>query len=341
MKVLLTGCTAQHISAAANDRIPTFAGLVRTALESQGAEVIWTEPYMEMNRDFIAMFDSVVVGISSPASVAANHIYPALWVAAMAQESSKLTLMVDSPEPHKLWAGLASVAQNRGTLVKDFYARRKGFREAVAPERQAALQGFVEALVGQEWPLTIAPALPWTDPAFLTRHIPRLAENRSLGLRLDRGLELPLYNLVVESVEQPVWYADAPTSGWTQKVSETLANPTLPLRGNRLETIADIAARVRGSLGLLATIHRGNEPWWSPLYMTTLAQRVPVVSEWRSTYVLGPKWSQLATSVEVLSLPEREDFAKSQLDAYLSAVPEFKDESARLAHSMTLVDRTQ
>jgi hypothetical protein len=334
VKVLLTGCTAQHISSAVNERIPTFAGLVHKALESQGAEVIWIEPCMEADQDFISMFDSVIVGIASPGSVAANHIYPALWIASLAQRSSKLTLMVDTPEPHKLWAGLSSVAQNPGTLVKDFYARRKGFREAMDTERQETLQGFVGSLVAEEWPLTLAPALPWTDPSFLTRHLGGLAENRSLAIRLDRGLELPIYNPIVESVDKLVWHADHPTSSWTARLAGTLRYPTAPARENRLETAVDISNRLRGSLGLLVTTYRSNEPWWSPLIALALEQRTPIVSEWRRTSALGVEWSQLAASIEDLSLGDREDYAKRQADAFYECIPSFEDEFRRLAESI-------
>lgn len=293
-----------------------------------------------MDQDFVSMFDRVVVGLASPASVAANHIYPALWVASLAHKFSKLTIMVDTPEPHKLWSGLTSAAQNRGTLVKDFYARRKGFREAVVSERQAVLQGFVEALVVEEWPLTVAPALPWTDTEFLTRHIPRLADSRSLGLKFDEGLDLPFYNPMVEPTEHKIWYADSSASSWTQRVAGTLSHPVQSLRQNRMDTIVDVSNRIRGSLGLLATTHRGNEPWWTPTIMIALSQRVPVVSEWRYTSLLGPEWSQLAASVELMTFEDRREFAREQAKIYSKAVPKFSEESALLVRAMSLADTT-
>lgn len=290
-----------------------------------------------MDRDFISMFDSVIVGLASPASVAANHIYPALWVASLAYESLKLTIMTDTPEPHKLWAGLVSVAQSPGTLVKDFYARRKGFREAVQPKRLAALQGFVEALSGQEWPPVVAPALPWTEEGFLTRHIPMLPEGRSVGLRLDRGIDLPFYNPIAESVDKRIWYADSTTSNWAARITGTLAYPVEPVRANRKDTASELAGRLRGSLGLLLTTYRSNEAWWSPLVMLALSQRAPVVSDWRHTGVLGGAWSCLPVTIESMSIDEREQFAKEQMSAYLDASPGFAEEAAKL---LQLIQRT-
>ena len=334
MKVLLTGCTAQQASPAAHNRIPTFAGLVHKALVSQGAEVVWTEPSMEMDRDFITLFDRVIVGLVSPGSLVAHYIYPALSVAEVAFRTGRLVLMADAPEPHNLWAGLTSAGQNEGSLVKDFYARRKDFARASESETYSRLQGFVEALTALEWPLTLAPALPWSPEGVLDRHIPNLPPELALELSFDQGLELPLPTTIIEPDPREVWVADAPTSQWTKQVRANISLPIEPLRSSRRDSAADLAERVRASLGTLVTAYRGREPWWTPVVRLSLLQGTPVVSEWRHTSRLGEPWSHLATYVESLDLGARRELAREQEKAYVASLPEFSSEASRLMQTL-------
>lgn len=337
MKVLLTGSTAQQISPAVHERIPTFAGLVYKALVGQGVEVVWVEPHMEMDENFVDLFDLVIVGLVSPGSLAANYIYPALSVAQVAADKGKLVILTDSPEPHKLWAGIQSAVQNEGSLVKDFYARRRDFKAALEPKTYQRLHGFLGALLSVEWPLTLAPRLPWTSELFLSRHIPTLTPERTLGMMFDKGMDLPLASTIIEPEERRTWVADTPTSAWTMQVASTIALPIEPIRTERRDTSADLASRLCGSVGTLVTTYRGREPWWTPVVLLSLLQRTPVVSDWRHTSVLGASWSNLASYVEGLTFDERRDLALGQHAAYEQAVPEFLTESSRLLHALVSI----
>lgn len=328
--MLLTGCTAQQISPAVHERVPTFAGLVHKALVEQGADVVWTEPVIEMDEDFVSMFDSVVVGLVSPASLAANHLYPALAVARAAHNVNNLLFLLDSPEPHKVWSGILSVVRNKGTLVKDFYARRRSFQKASSPEVYKSLQGFLETLTVEEWPSTIFPTLPWSSESRLLRHIPNLSSDKAVPLQFDRGLDLPLPNPLVPVEQKLVWYADNSDTEWVSKLANTLTFPIETLRKDRYETSVNLAERLRGSIGTLATTYRSGEPWWTPLISLSLLNKVPVVSDWRHTYVLGEAWRHLASSIEQMSFDEREQTAKEQFSLYIEAVPEFSSEASKL-----------
>lgn len=336
MKVLLTGCTAQQVSVSAHGRIPTFAGLVCKALESQGVDVLWTEPHMEMDQDFISMFDQVIVGLVSPASLAANYLYPALSVASHALASGSLTIMADSPEPNKLWTGMVSTAQNPGSLLKDFHARRRDYRAASEPETAERLQRLIEHLVASQWPSVIAPRLPWSANDFLTGSIPNTGA--TLGLSFDRGIEQPLLTPITDRQisTDSKWYADNVDSKWVAGMAATLSHQVLPLRQKRTETLNDLALRIREGIGTLVATYRGSEPWWTPVIALSLHQKTPVVSDWRHTSILGFEWSQLAVVIEEMDEDARRELAIGQVQAYLDSIPDFADESFRLMKFMDL-----
>jgi len=315
MRVLLTGCTSQHVSKSINDRIPTFAGLLKKALTGASNDVVWIEPSMSMDEEYVSSFDLVIVGLVSPNSLVANYLYPALSVAEHAYRSGNLVLMTDAPEPQRLWAGLVAVSASPESLLKALYARRKDYDKACAPEVEKRLKGFIQALTSDEWPLTIAPSFPWTDPTFLTRHIPTLTQERSAGINLDSMINI---GSLPDADEGSYWCAEAPVTPWSTKMSKTLALPVVPLKQDRADDMPVIVERLRGSIGTLVSTHRGGEPWWTPAVSISLKAYTPVISDWRATEHLGWIWSMLPANIEEMSLEVRRDLATQQAASYKS-----------------------
>lgn len=314
MRILITGCTAKQVSSSVNNRIPTFAGLLVETLVSRGIDVTWGKPDLDdMNEAFVSSFDSVLVGITSPASLSANYIYPALSVADYANKAGILSFFIDAPEPHRIWAGIMSTIQSQDGLKKDFYARRKSFRQGTSPGTYDRLYAFLEALRGSPWPLTVAPTLPWTKEGFLSRHIPNLYDENVLGLALDQQIVVPTTDSTPEEIR---WLLDDPATPWSKEIVKTLSLSAAPLRESKHDRLESLVSRLSSAVGTLVSTYRSNDPWWSPAVYTSLLCGSPVVSDWRLTADLGACWSGLPVSLEGASLEERSLIAKQQKESY-------------------------
>lgn len=323
MRVLLTGTTSQHVSKAMHERCPTFAGVLRELLESSGAEVVWTEPSLTMDQVFVESFDQVIVGIASPASLASYHLYGALSVIGYGIISNNLTLFTDSPEPHRIAAGLQQVSKGGSeALLKPLYARRKGYQTAHAQKVVQRLLGAVGALSWGSWPSLLYPSLPWLPDDMMYRHLPLLSPERNLPIMIDRML---IKERIDDSSEFFGWVTDEPSGRWAQAVARTLAQPVSAVKIRRTDTAEDIMSRMNASTGVLVGAYRAGDPWWTSSISLGLSAGVPVASDWRLTQVLGKPWTFLPSSIEQMSRREQRDLSRLQTESYIEVLPSRHD----------------
>jgi hypothetical protein len=325
MKILVTGSTAAHVSVKKNTDTKTFSGLVLRALEESGADVVWREPSVTMSKGFLSGFDAVLVGLAHLNSTSAHRIYGALSVIQYASELGSLRLMIDAPEPKKVWAGLRAAHNDPKVLTKDFYAKRREYADVTQnPVVLDRLHAAVSTLYTSPWPRTIYPRLPWMSYPSVSTYVPNVAPDRLFGVSVDAALLSP------EHVQPPIgdgdyWVADTLSSPWTAGMRALVHNRIIAARGSKWETDERVSERMRKSLGLLMSVHKFGDPWWTPMLAMSLNAGVPVVTDWRLSSYLGPAWSTLAGAVEDLSPEGRYELARQQLDAYQSAIPTWED----------------
>jgi hypothetical protein len=322
MKVLITGATAQQASQKTALRVPTFASLMARSLADSGATVNFTEPSIEMDKQYLAEYDVVLVGVAPPTSLSANKLYPAFAIADRAREIGNLALFLDAPEPFKLQASLKSCYLNISDIQKDFYSRRKNFQDMGSnPKFAAEVYNFIEFLYKRQWPVTLYSALPWSHSGAITSVIPNIDESRLFGINLDVQILKDSNNILTFDKQETFWTCDAPKTKWSSSISRTLQYPVIPIRQNKWEDRSQIEARMSSSIGTLISVHRALEPWWSPFVAQSLSLGKPVVTDWRYSSSLGTAWSHLASTVEEMSPPQRGELAREQRVAYLASLP--------------------
>lgn len=322
MKVLITGTTAQQASQKTALRVPTFASLMTQSLVEAGVEVNFTEPSIGMDKRYLSEYDVVLVGVAPPTSLSANKLYPAFAAANRAREIGNLALFLDAPEPYKLQASLKSCYLNISDIQKDFYSRRKNYKEMTSnPELASEVYSFIEFLYKKPWPVTLFSALPWSHPGAITSVIPNIDESRLFGINLDVQLFKDSNNITNSAAQETFWTSDSPKTKWSSALERTLQYPVVPIRQNKWESGPEIEARMSNSIGTLISVHRALEPWWSPFVARSLALGKPVVTDWRYSSTLGVSWSCLASTVEEMSPIERGRLAYEQRISYLASLP--------------------
>jgi hypothetical protein len=326
MKVLITGSTAQQASQKTAQRIPTFASMMATELAKRVEVVDFVEPSIEFTKEYLSQYDVVLVGIAPPTSLSANKVYPAFVVGNRAKELGNLAIFIDAPEPYKLQASLKSCHLRLSDLQKDFYKRRKNYKDITENKELAdEMYSFIDYLCNKEWPITLYPSLPWSEPSAITSAIPNILDSRLFGFNFD-------YQIIEQSNKMPSyeqgsrggWVADSPNTKWTKSLALTLHNPVTPARVSRWEAQEETDVRIASSLGALISVYRSNEPWWSPFVAKTLAANKPVVTDWRYSSKLGTYWSYLGSTIEEMTPEERSQLAVKQKLAYLDYITKSK-----------------
>ena len=324
MKVLLTGATASQVPSERDTSSSTFSSLVVEALRKDKHDVTWVKPSVDMTKDYLEEFDSVVVGIAPPNSTAAHRIYGSLSIAKYAQELGTLRLMIDAPEPKRVWDGLRAMHNKPEDLTKPFYSNRYEYRKTSDKKTLVRLHKAIDMLYTKEWPRTIYPSLPWMPAAPVSSKIPMMSESDSIGLNYDSRTISTVTALVPDSEDSDYWIADFPSTQWSQRIGKTLRYQISPAKGSRWERSEDSLSRLQSSIGCLISTHSQGMPWWSPTLAQALRHKVPVVTDWSLSSMLGPEWSVLAQSVEEMSMDERVAMAERQKASYLKAVPSWK-----------------
>lgn len=324
MEILLTGSTAAHVSQTKNEKTRTFHGDLYKALTSSKNKVTWMEPSVSMSKDFIAEFDSVIVGLAPPTSTAAHKIYGSLSVIDHAWDLENLVLVVDAPEPRRVWAGIKSIHSNPESLVKDFYSKRSEYKKTLRPDVFDRIQNSIKTLVDQVWPTTLFPALPWMSFASVSTHIPNTSKKNLVGLNFDSNFIKDNNGFITDKAPE-FWVSDTPNSVWTKKQEELIQLPTTALKRSRWEGDADSLLRLQDAVGCFVSTHRGGEPWWSSAVAQSLSSRVPVVTDWTLSSILGESWRFLPASIEEMSQRQRRELVEIQKESYKSSLLNWED----------------
>ena len=328
MKILITGSTAPQASSRTASRVSTFASMIAEALTRDGNEVDFIEPSFALNKSYLSEYDLVLVGIAPPTSLSANKIYPAFAMANRARELGNLAVFIDAPDPYKIPASLKSCYLNISDLQKEFYSRRKQYRIFSSdPELAEEVYQFVEYLHRNVWPTTLYPALPWSQSSAITSVIPNIEEEKLFGINLD-------YQIFEESSVAPetfndYWASDYPQNKWTKQTTATLSNEVRPIRASKWDSKETISETLTRSIGLLASVHRASEPWWSPYIAKSLSLGRPVVTDWRYSSLLGVPWAVLASTVEDMDSSQKSSLALAQAELYKESTERGKETLAR------------
>lgn len=327
MRVLITGSTSSQSSQKTFSRTPTFAGLLAENLSKSGAEVEFSRPYLEWDKDFLKRFDAVLVGIAPLTSVAANNLYPALSTASKAEKLKKLSLFVDAPEPQKIHASLASFEKGNVDLFKVFYENRREYeRVSEDPRLMREIEVFCQRMFLSEWPLTLYPWTPWVPLGQVEKHLPKISAGGLLGVSIDSYLldeEKSVRSQRGEGANY--WCYDNNKTKWFRGVERSLRYEAFSMKENQFSGREVVSQRISGGLGSLMTTYRSNELWWSPILSTSLNLGVPVVSDWRVTNSAGLDWNHLPSTVEEMSSSERFSLATAQRESYIQML-DFKDD---------------
>ena len=315
-RVLITGMSAPQVSASANKRSLSFAGLVDKVLTDAGHQVVMLEPDITWEAQHLDYYDSVLVGISPLTSLSANYAYGALHLIDLLKRTDKLRFFIDAPNPVQIRSSLTSISTWNGNLTKEFYKNRKGYRLAVA--RSNEMLAVVEFLLNETWPTTLCPVLPWDTKQSVSDQLPEGAAASLHGVNLDA--------YIVEKNTQGVtdrtarWVADSHDSPWTKKKLSTLNYPAMPMKWNKGWTDSQVEEQIRQSIGALISPHK-DRTWWTYRYIQAMNTATPIASLWTSTSAIGNSWRHLAATIEDMTPQERYDLSRTQTLAYLAHSP--------------------
>lgn len=322
MKVLITGCTAQQASARAAERYPTSAALMKHALESQNVEVKFSEPSIEMDQDYLSEYDLVLLGIAPPTALGASRLYSAFSVGNKALKNGNLAFFLDSPEPHKVYAGIKSCASDPKRLAKSFYSARKGYKEYVSdPRVERDVNSFLYYLHNGQWPYTFYTALPWSYPDEIQKDIPNIAIDRILPMNFDSiiltasGQADPLVN------ETPDYFvSETLNTPWIRRARKQILSNVISAKQSKWDDVHSVQMRIKKSLGTIAPLYRSDHAWWTATVPLSLGLGVPVITDWKKSKHLGESWTFLPSAVESLTGEERALLASQQAEDYRKTV---------------------
>jgi hypothetical protein len=333
MKVLVTGFTASQCSENANNRLSTFTGLFKDALDEIKCDVTWKKPQLTMSKEYLDQYDLIVVGIASPQSLAANYVYAGLWVASQAKDLGKLRLIVDAPDPYWIWSGIRDCNDNPQKLFKPFYASRRNYLEAQDPRYSEPIYSFLKHLYTERWVKTIVPSIPWFSKEVVSNAIKNIQTEDIIGICYDREIIDASLDRIEPSYGK-YWCADAPNSNWTKKVIKNLIYEVLPVRSNKYSDSVEVLNRIENSIGTLISTYKNNDPWWSIAISQSIAAGVPVVTDWRHTSWVGAEWASLPSTVEEMSPNQRLIVAQSQKNFYRDATPSREESLQKTAEAL-------
>lgn len=324
MKVLITGSTAQHCSNLLAGKLTTFCGSLRKTLESQGHIVVQTRPSVDVSEDYLENFDHVFVGMTSPSSLSSNMFYGAAITAQTAERVGNLSLIIDTPEPYKLRAGMSHTVNNPQSLIKEFYKARYEYKKVCENEEKfKRVVDYCSSFLESPLPTVLSPTVPWFSTGFITNYLTNLDSENIVLLNFDK--ETILNNRNKLDKLQQHWACDNKTSTWTKKLSNTISKPVISYKHGPWADVEAVNAVLSGSVGSIVSAYRNGDCWWSPLISYSLSSGVPVVTEWRNSQVLGASWTYLAYNIELMSNSERKSLAKEQKMSYLSALSDTPD----------------
>lgn len=329
--------TAPQSSLNANTRNLSFSSAINLALQNAGHTVVWADPKIDITKDELDSYDSVIVGIAPITSLSANKIYGALNIINILWESSKLNLLIDAPNVSQIATTLRSVKNNPDTLTKDFFSNKKGYSSVVAsPTLKASILKAIDLLLEKDWPTTLIPVLPWKQTySDKELNLPELAKKFIVYLNLDSHLiEDPSDSL--DRVYK--WTSDQPESPWTKKISKTIEVPIFPVKLNKGSTDKDVLAQISRSMGVLLSPHKNEGTWWSYRYVQSINSLTPVATFWEESGSIGSEWNLLAATLESMSEEKRILVAIAQRESYIAKIPTKKQSTKLLEKALKLIN---
>jgi hypothetical protein len=319
MKILLTGMASSHTSKKVHDKNLGFFGMLHNALVSDGHEVEFAAPSIAWNEEYLEQYDTIFMGVVPPTSVTANRVYGALSVIEKTFNSSKLRLVVDSPNHWMLEPSLASVLREPQSLFKSFYSKRSEYSAANNPEVLARLIRACNFLSSSEWPITIYPSLPWKTDESVTDNLPSGAEKVIIGLNFDAAYDKQEFDKEAETSN--VWLTNSPKSKWVSLVSKNIHLPIKPIRTSKKDSDSESLDTIKNSLAVLvAPQDRVGGSWWSPIYIQALNTYKPIATEWREMVGFSTDWAYLPSQIEEMLGSDRLQLALSQREVYLDSI---------------------
>lgn len=319
-KVLVTGMTAQHCSVRAHGRSASFSGLLADSMTSAGWTVDMVEPSMQWQTPDLDDYDAVLVGLAPLTSTAAHRAYGALSVLDRLGDDTRVSVLLDAPEPYKVAASLRAVLKDTSKLTKSFYIKRSEYEQACKPTEQERLLRTVDKLLNNQWPRTVYPALPWSTDEMLTKQVANTVASEKHGVCPDALIFAR--TVKPDSEHYPVWAATAMHTDWVLEVKHHLRQPVVPAKAHAKANDDEVVRRLSNATGTLATTYRQATPWWTTRVAQSLAVHTPVVTDWRYSVGLGESWAMLAAAVESMGRLERHELALRQRTSYIQGVPD-------------------
>lgn len=323
MKVLLTGATAAQTSLKVGERSPTFATLLKFILECDGHSVSWLKPKTTMTKEELDQYDVILVGLAPTTSLASHSLYGSLSVLSYAQELGKLRTFIDAPEPYKIYSSYRDVLNNPYNLVKEFYSSRREYHEAIQEKTFERLYKAVESLYTSTWSGVLIPGFPWSRPEYLSDRVPNIDPAQTNLLCVDSVMFL-LGDYMEEPDNGSHWLVDDANTKWSRSLMKTLNGEVRALKVHPWDTHMSVIDSISQSLGMIVSVYKDNDPWWSIALSQALFARIPVVTDWRLSGTLGMDWVVLGSTIEDMNHIDRFNLAVRQKESYLSAIPDWK-----------------
>lgn len=334
--ILLTGMTAQHTSRKLNAKTQGFSSLMYTALTEHGYNVEQLAPSLDWTEKSFDKYDSVVVGIAPLTSTSAHRAYGALGVLDVLKNDPRLTLLIDAPEPYKIWTSLKTVDRSPESLVKSFYKSRYEHAKATEPAHYERLVKTVRSLLSNSWARTMYAALPWSEDEHLVSQIPALSDSSLFSICLDAFILRDTVKPTAAKFGTSWWCATALGTNWVDEVQKQLHYPVVPVKRHAKSSDLETLATIAGAIGLLVSTYRNGVPWWTNKLAQSLAVNTPALTDWRHSAGLGSDWVTLPSTVESMDKLERYEMAIRQKVAYTEAVPSTLESTAQITLALSL-----
>lgn len=294
-------------------------------------EVHVFEPSVDWDHRALSEYDSVIVGVAPPLSVAANGAYGALSTIGKLRDDERLVMFIDAPEPWRIFANLRAIDKNHDALFKLFYNRRRGFSEITENirERQLVIDTALW-LHSSTWPITVFPSLPWINDATLFPGVPATAGGSMIPLAVDDFLVHDNYTYTTGKNDR--WVVDNDDCRWTRDTLNTVLFDGFSIREHKLRPGDVLVREMAASTGVLIGPHDDHMTWWSSTYSQAMNAKVPIITDWRLSQHIGTSWGHLAGTVEGMSDAERYELSVAQRQSFFQHAASRDETMAQLSN---------
>lgn len=319
MKVLFTGMGSHHCKQPAN---VSFFSVLADQI-SKFAQVIWASPSVDWTSEYLEQFDHVIFGLLPPTSISANKLYGALNVLDIMFDSSRLSIVVDSPQVWQYRNSINAVSRDYNILLGSYYSKREGFDAAA--RKKAMLESVSAKMSSDLWPRLLYPAVPWNSEARVRDALGFALASDMVGLNFDaQSIGTGLVNFS----RADVWAAENIKSSWLSYISKSIILPIQPTKLGRTSDDAHAMDVIKGSIGILIPPQeRNNLTWWNYRVVQALNSSTPIVTYWQDTGNLDHSWATLAYQVEDMSPAQRQHLSAMQRVSYINGLEAFESSS--------------